>query len=222
MLDHKHSAETKTQLWCPGSPPSYRAQCNVKNFCLRGDDEHLKLSQLKRTGRGYVYTGNASKIFRVDSLNFTLKIRVLRSLKTQKLETVATADCLTSTSVSYHWKNNLFYVRPMEKPTNKYLHMNPVFGTTVSQQDVTNCLKQFLKFANSGHKTNPSLRAPGATELYEAEVPEKIIQERTGHPLLDSLRIYERTSDKQQRAVSNIQLSTSETTYSKLTLIATV
>ena len=36
---------------------------NGKLFCLRGGEEHrnLKLSQLKRTGEGYIYTENASK-----------------------------------------------------------------------------------------------------------------------------------------------------------------
>ena len=55
-----------------------------------------------------------------------------------------------------------------------------------------------------GLKTNHSLRATGATELYEAQVSEKIIQERTGHRSLEYLRMYECTSDKQQQAVSNI------------------
>ncbi len=35
-----------------------------------------------------------------------------------------------------------------------------------------------------GHKTNHSLRATGATQLYNAGVPEIIIQERTGHKSL--------------------------------------
>ena len=36
---------------------------NGKNVCLRGGEEHrnLRLSQLKRTQNGYVYTENASK-----------------------------------------------------------------------------------------------------------------------------------------------------------------
>ena len=32
-----------------------------------------------------------------------------------------------------------------------------------------------------GNKSNHTLRATGATELYQAGVPEKVIQERTGH-----------------------------------------
>ena len=64
-----------------------------------------------------------------------------------------------------------------------------------------------------GHKMNHSLRATGAIELYEAEAPEKIIQERTGHHLLEYLRTYERTSDKQQQAISNILSSNSQSSY---------
>ncbi len=42
----------------------------------------------------------------------------------------------------------------------------------------------------------------GATELYTTT--EKIIQKRTGHRLIEGLKLYERTSDKQRQAVSNI------------------
>ena len=59
-----------------------------------------------------------------------------------------------------------------------------------------------------GHKNNHSLRATGATQLYHAGVPEKIIQQRTGHHSLESLRVYERTSVQQNRAVMNILLPT--------------
>ena len=42
-----------------------------------------------------------------------------------------------------------------------------------------------------GHKTNHSLRATGTTAMYEAQVhvPEKLIQERTGHRSLKALRV---------------------------------
>ena len=64
------------------------------------------------------------------------------------------------------------------------------------------------------HKTNHSLQATGATELYTAGVPEKIIKERTGHKSLECLRMYERTSTKQHKAVSRVLSSTSGTNYS--------
>ena len=55
-----------------------------------------------------------------------------------------------------------------------------------------------------GKKTNHSLRATGASHLFQANVPEKIIQERTRHRSTDSLRLYERTTDKQHQAISQV------------------
>ena len=55
-----------------------------------------------------------------------------------------------------------------------------------------------------GLHTSHSLRVTAATSLYEKQVPEKLIQERTGHRSLGALRIYERTSAHQQEAVSRL------------------
>ena len=62
------------------------------------------------------------------------------------------------------------------------------------------CLEAGLE----GKKTNHSLRVAGATCLYEAGVPEKVIQQRTGHRCLQSLRHYERISSDQEVAISRI------------------
>ena len=51
----------------------------------------------------------------------------------------------------------------------------------------------------SGHKTNHSLRAYAATELFRAGIPEKVIQDRSGHRSLEGLRKYECISDQQKR-----------------------
>ena len=56
----------------------------------------------------------------------------------------------------------------------------------------------------SGNKTNHSLRATGATSLFAEGVPEKVIQERTGHRSLEALRVYEHTSARQHQVVSNL------------------
>lgn len=56
-------------------------------------------------------------------------------------------------------------------------------------------------------KSNHSLRATGATEMFAANVPEKLIQSRTGHRSLDALRLYERPSHEQHQAVSNVLTS---------------
>ena len=42
--------------------------------------------------------------------------------------------------------------------------------------------------------TNHSLRAYGATKMYQAKVPEKLIQQRTGHRSLEGLCRYEHNS----------------------------
>ena len=51
------------------------------------------------------------------------------------------------------------------------------------------------------------------TELFNAGVPEKVIQERTGHLSLTGLHQYERTNYDQQLAVSRVLLSSENTTY---------
>jgi hypothetical protein len=67
----------------------------------------------------------------------------------------------------------------------------------------------------SGRKTNHSLRATGASLLLEANVPEKIIQERTGHRAATALRLYviERTTADQHQAISNILGSKDSVSY---------
>ena len=75
-------------------------------------------------------------------------------------------------------ENDLFYVRNMEK-VNKRV---PTYKQSVSYYSIPNghnklsqMVPEMYKLGNiSGHKTNHSLQATGATELYEAQVPEKI------------------------------------------------
>ncbi len=50
-------------------------------------------------------------------------------------------------------------------------------------------------------KANHSLRAQGATSLFDAGVPERAIQQRTGHCSIEGLGIYERGTDEQEIAV---------------------
>lgn len=50
----------------------------------------------------------------------------------------------------------------------------------------------------SGSKTNHSLRAYAVTELFKAGIPEKVIQDRTGHRSIEGLRKYERISEDQK------------------------
>ena len=53
-------------------------------------------------------------------------------------------------------------------------------------------------------KTNHSLKAAWASALFEANVPEKIIQDRTTHKSVKALRMYECTTEHQHHQVSHI------------------
>ena len=60
----------------------------------------------------------------------------------------------------------------------------------------------------SSRKTNHSLRVSGATRLFEAGVPEKVIQQRTSRRSLEALRMYmyERVTEQQELAVSKFSV----------------
>ena len=55
-----------------------------------------------------------------------------------------------------------------------------------------------------GYFTNHSLRVTAATQLYDPQVDEATIMERTGHRSVEGIRIYKRTSDKLKELPSNI------------------
>ena len=68
-------------------------------------------------------------------------------------------------------------------------------------------VKSVCEQAGIHGKTNHSLRATGATRLFAANVPEKLIAKRTGHCSTEALRMYERTSVEQQQVSSIIASS---------------
>lgn len=55
-----------------------------------------------------------------------------------------------------------------------------------------------------GKFTNHSLRATGATALFQSEAPEKVIQEFTGLRSVKALRQYEKVASQQKQAACNI------------------
>ena len=65
-------------------------------------------------------------------------------------------------------------------------------------------VKSMFAMIGVSGKTNHSLRATGASEMFEAGVPEKIVQERTRHRSTEALRMYERTTTTQHMAVSRV------------------
>ena len=94
------------------------------------------------------------------------------------------------------------------KPLGDKVVTDPVKPWYSSQPCGENRLATMVKsmFSKIGivGKSNHSLRVTGASNLFQAGVPEKIIQERTGHRSLKALRMYERTTTSQHIAVSNV------------------
>ena len=191
---------------------------NGKNFCLRGGDEHrnLKLSQLERTENGYVYTENAFKNRAGGVAQLRVKNKRVQNPEASYRCHCKLLDLYISKLPQEAKEKDVFYVHPMEKLNKRatYERSSWYYSIPIGRNKLSQMVPEICRLGNiQGHKTNHSLRATGATELYEAEVPEKIIQERTGHRSLECLRMYERTSERQQQAVSNILSSSSQSTY---------
>ena len=55
-----------------------------------------------------------------------------------------------------------------------------------------------------GDITNHSLRATSATSMFDMGIPERVIQERTGHKSLEALRTYEKMNSRQHETVSHL------------------
>ncbi len=100
-------------------------------------------------------------------------------------------------------EQGIMYLRPVsivsEKPSAPWFTSIPVGKNTLSEM-----MKRI-----QGRKTNHSLRAYVATTLFQAGIPENVIQDRRGHRSLEGLRKYERISKQQQEAACKALLPTS-------------
>ena len=187
---------------------------NGKNFCLRGGVEHrkLKISQLKRdksviSGKEvneYVYTEYGSKNNQggFSSLNLSNKIVHQYEVDSERCH-VKILDLYLQKLPSDAKEKDVFYLRPL--PTVPSDPSQPWFTSTpVGKNTLNNMMKQMCQNAGISQQfTNHSLRAFGATKLFQAGVSEKLIQQRTGHRSVEALRQYERTSSAQLLDVSN-------------------
>ena len=107
---------------------------------------------------------------------------------------------------------DLFYLRPVARiPTDSTV---PWFqATAIGKNTLSTFVEKMCFSAGLEKKTNHSLRASGATALFAAGVPEKLIKGVTGHKSSKSLEIYERPSMEQQLALSRV-MSTAGTKFS--------
>ena len=159
-----------------------------KMLCLRGGVEHraLTLSQLERRTQPdhFVYTENVSK-----NRNGSFKQLHVKS-KTVPVYTCPEAgvkcpvhllDLYISKLPPKAVEDDIFYARPLE--TTPPDSSSPWYSATpVGKHTLDDKVKKMCAAAGiQGNKTNHSLRATGVTQMYESGVPEKLVQERTGH-----------------------------------------
>ena len=97
-----------------------------------------------------------------------------------------------------------FYMHPLQTA--------PVDDTKpwyTRQRVGVNTIKQFLPKICSGSGTdakytNHSLRATAITRMFNGNIPEKVIAEKSGHKSTKALRCYEKTSLQQEQVTGNI------------------
>ena len=111
---------------------------------------------------------------------------------------------------------DVFYLRPLPKmPTKQDL---PWFSSVpVGRNKLNKMVQKMCADAGiSGKSTNHSLRATGALQLFQANVPEKVIQERTGHRSLEALRLYAKRTTEQHQAVARVLGSSATLSYESI------
>ena len=97
-------------------------------------------------------------------------------------------------------KSDIFYLRPKKSATGSVCYDNVPIG----RDKLTNFLRDMCREAGIAEKkTNHSLRATGASALFTAGMPEKLIRDVTGHRS-NALQLYERPSLQQKQEVSRV------------------
>lgn len=91
----------------------------------------------------------------------------------------------------------MFYCRPLQRTADD----GPWYSKQPRGKHLLNDMaKNMCREAKlAGHFTNHSLQASGATELFQHEVPERVIQEFTGHRSVKGFWQYEKVALKQKQ-----------------------
>ena len=108
--------------------------------------------------------------------------------------------------------DNRLYLRPVPH-SNGDLWKPWFFTQPVGKHTLTAMVKEACAEIGITEKTNHSLQATGATTTFNSGVPEKVIQERTGHLSLVGLRTRERPSVEQHIAASQVIAAKHDTPF---------
>jgi hypothetical protein len=205
-------------------PTECRISSHWEGICLRGGAEqrNLKLSQFQRCEDSYVYHENTSKNrnWSIKQLHIRKKVVPIYSCPQAGDQCpVSLLDKYISRLPEEAKEKDIFYVRPLESAAESpetrdiwyYNTAIPIGKHTLQQKFSRMCQAAGIV----GRKTNHSLRATAASEMFARQVPEKLIQERTGHHSLEALRTYERSNEEQHKAVSSVLCDSKPSTYSQ-------
>ena len=174
---------------------------NGKNLCLRGGDEHRRLnfSQFKRDTvmvegiekACYIYTEHGSKNRSGGLGQLHVQNKVVKHfevLEAGERDYIQILDLYFSMVSKEALDKDNFYVRPLTVFQNGKLWFSSV---PLGKNKLSGMVKEMCMNAGiSGNKTNHSLRSFGVTEMFTSKLPEKVIQERSGHrplPIVISL-----------------------------------
>ena len=189
-------------------------------FCLRGGDEHCRLTidQIKQEETGYVYYENGSKNHKGTFSGRSIGNKVVKSVTVPEAGErchVHLLDLYISKLPPDAHKAGAFYFCPLSKTPSTWPWYSavPIGKNTLCGMVKSMCGKAGLKI-----RTNHSLRTTAATALFKANVPEKVIQERTGHRSVDALRQYKHSTERQHSAASTILAVSREVDYQKALL----
>ena len=228
--DTKHartlSIEDEQKLWQSGvmgtTTPAALQNATFfivgKMFCLRGGTElrNLKPSQMKRLNdpNRYVYTEYTSKTQPGSFKKLYIKNKVVPIFECPEVGEqcpVLILDKYFSKLPPEAFSNDIFFLRPIERhEDSKHWYSKMPVGRNIL--DIK--LSGMCKMANiEGKISNHSLRATSATTMFQMGVPEKIIQEHTGHRSLEALRTYERANEDQHRAASKVLCASTDIPY---------
>ena len=97
--------------------------------------------------------------------------------------------------------HHAFYLAPLVRRTETCWFRKAALGHNKLSQVVPRLMKSA---GIPGYFTNHSLRATAATRLYDAQVDEATIMDRTGHRSTSGVRTYKRESDKLNELSSNV------------------
>ena len=178
---------------------------NGRNFALRDCEQfNLKISQLTRVNDpdGYMYMENGSKNRSGGFQDFKVPNKRVTSHATggERCHVYLLDLYLSKLPVEAFQEDHL-YMRPLLAiPPAAYM---PWFvKTKLGQNACTKMVQEMAEAAGlTSKKSNHSLRVTTATTLFSKGVPEKLVQEHTGHHSLTALRMYKHTSAEQEQSV---------------------